>query len=85
MATQGQIRARAVAAVRQCRRAYRQADSAGEKFERELDRLVKRKTLISPDSLTSLGNTLLEYSAKQDKVADSFRDLYIVISGTVQI
>lgn len=85
MATQGQIRARAVAAVRQCRRAYRQADTAGEKFERELDRLIKRKTLISPASLTSLGNTLVEYSAKQDKVAEAFRDLYVVIQGTVQI
>lgn len=38
-------------ALRQVRKSYRAADSAGELLERELDRLVDRKTIVSPESL----------------------------------
>lgn len=33
---------------------YRKADSQGEVLERELDRLVQRKTLIGPETLRTL-------------------------------
>jgi hypothetical protein len=36
--------------LRAVRRQYRQADSAGEKLERELDRLINRKTLVQRKS-----------------------------------
>jgi len=85
MATQGEIRSRAVRAVRQLRRLYRAADTAGEKVERELDRLVKRKTLISPNSIQTLGRLQVEYAAAADRTAYAWRDLYVVIQGTVQI
>jgi len=41
-------------AIRQVRKAYRQADSLGETLERELDRLIDRKTIVSPESLRTL-------------------------------
>lgn len=55
MATQGQRRREAIAAVRQFRRGYRSADTMMEKLERELDRLIKRKTLISVDNIEKVG------------------------------
>ena len=85
MATQGEIRNRAVSAVRAMRRVYRQADTAGEKVERELDRLVKRKTLISPNSINTLANLQSQYSLAADRTASALRDLYVVIVGSVQI
>lgn len=85
MATQGEIRSRAARAVRSMRRLYRQADTAGEKVERELDRLVKRKTLISPNSLNTLARLQADYAAAADRTATALQDLYIVIVGTVQI
>ena len=54
MATQGQRRREAVNAVRQTRQYYRKADTAGEKIERELDRLIKRKTLITVDDVAKV-------------------------------
>ena len=39
------------ASLRRLRAAYRKADSQGELLERELDRLINRKTIVSPESL----------------------------------
>jgi len=58
LATQGQRRQEAVAAIRKMRAVYRRMDSLGEAVERELDRLVKRKTLIGPDQLNTVMNRL---------------------------
>jgi hypothetical protein len=85
VATQGEIRSRAVSAVRSMRRQFRAADTAGEKVERELDRLVKRKTLISPNSLQTLSRLQVEYAAAADRTALAMRDLYLVIIGTIQL
>lgn len=60
MATQGQRRAEAIAAIRKLRRIFRQIDTAGERVERELDRLIKRKTLIGPDQLETVMNRIAE-------------------------
>jgi len=56
MATYAQQKTRVNAALRQARKAYRTADTLGELLERELDRLIKRKTLVGPASLKTLGN-----------------------------
>ena len=37
-----------LAALRRVRQAYRKSDTAGEILERELDRLLLRKTIITP-------------------------------------
>jgi len=54
MATQGQRRAEAKALIRRMRQAYRATDTAGEAVERELDRILKRKTLIQAEQLGTL-------------------------------
>lgn len=52
--TYAQRKAAIIAAIRRIRQAYRKADTAGEVMERELDRLLLRKTIITPASLQSL-------------------------------
>lgn len=42
--------------LRNARKAYRSLDTQLEKVERELDRLIKRKTLVGPESLQTLIN-----------------------------
>lgn len=51
-------------AVRNARRLYRAADSAGEKVERWLDRQVKRKTFLRPDQSEKLYPLYEEYLSK---------------------
>ena len=54
-------------ALRQVRKSYRVADSSGEALERELDRLIARKTIVSPETLRSLINRYEAYNrAAQD-------------------
>lgn len=49
--TDAQARNLVIKALRQARAAYRAADTQGEREERELDRLIKRKTRISANQL----------------------------------
>lgn len=80
MATQGERRRQAVNAVRQLRAAYRKADTAGELVEREADRLVKRKTLISPDSLKTMGERIKAYSIVVEDLQRAYAILQEIIS-----
>lgn len=50
------------AALRRTRASYRLADSKGELLERELDRLINRKTIVSPESLTKTVKLFEEYA-----------------------
>jgi molybdenum-dependent DNA-binding transcriptional regulator ModE len=50
--TYAQLKGRVNAALRQVKRQYRQAQTNGEKLERTLNRLVARKTLVGPQSLS---------------------------------
>lgn len=79
MATQSQRRAEALAAIRRLRQEYRKADSAGERFERELDRLTKRKTLIGPDQIQGLAQKLEAYA----RLVESAQRLYVVIANII--
>lgn len=62
--TYAQRRANVVASIRKARQQYRQSDTAGERVERELDRLIKRKTLISPEQLQKLTTLYSDYARK---------------------
>lgn len=75
MATQGQRRSEARSAIRRLRQEYRKADSAGEKAERELDRLIKRKTLIGPDELAKLADQIDSYV----RVVESIQRVYALV------
>jgi hypothetical protein len=78
LATQGQRRAESRAAIRRLRAEFRKADTAGEKTERELDRLIKRKTLITVDDLQTLQKRLLE-------AAQAFENVQRLYALIVQI
>lgn len=54
--TDAQARNLVIKALRKARAAYRAADTSGEKEERDLDRLIKRKTRISADQLLVLAD-----------------------------
>lgn len=54
--TDAQARNLVIKSLRAARIAYRKADTAGEKFEREIDRLIKRKTRINSASFRTLNS-----------------------------
>lgn len=62
--TDAQARTLVIRALRQARAAYRAADTAGEKEEREYDRLIKRKTRINANQLNTLVNRYNDYTKK---------------------
>ena len=62
-------------AIRQLRALYRQADTQGEKVERELDRLIKRKTQVEIKSLDTLIKTTNEYYNKVQTFARGYSAL----------
>lgn len=59
-------------ALRATRRLYRQADSAGEKLERTLDRLIARKTAVYADQLTSAVGQFRDYYGKVQALEGAF-------------
>lgn len=61
--TDAQARNLVIKALRAARRAYRHADTLGEVEERDLDRLIKRKTKINATQLVILSK---KYKAYQD-------------------
>lgn len=63
------------AALRRLRAAYRKADSAGEVLERELDRLIQRKTIVSPASLKSVQVKLEVYVKYLNAIEQPFSDV----------
>lgn len=79
MATQGQRRREAVAAVRKLRQEYRKTDSAGELVQRELNRLAQRKTLIGPDEIEKLARLIETYI----KLAEALQKAYAILVGII--
>lgn len=75
-------RTRAVnVALRRLRQQYRRADSAGELLERELDRLISRKTIVSPESLTSAVRKFDAYKQSVRGIEGPFADV-LQVSGS---
>lgn len=79
MATQGQRRQQAIQAMRALRRAYRKVDTAGERVERELDRLIKRKTLIQYESLLTTAKEIDSYAVNMNGLVNMYIDTVNVI------
>jgi len=59
-----QLRLLIVRGLRAARKVYRSGDTAGEVLERTLDRLINRKTLITPAQLEPLLSRWQTYKAK---------------------
>jgi hypothetical protein len=66
--TDAQARTLVTKALRQARAAYRQADTAGEREEREFDRLIKRKTRMNANQLATLNKRYLDYLKKAEAI-----------------
>jgi len=79
MATQGQRRREAIASLRKLRQQYRKMDTASEKVERELDRLIKRKTLVSQESLLKTAELMRAANFEMTSLNQVFRDIVIII------
>lgn len=67
--------------LRRIRQAYRKGDSAGEMFERELDRLINRKTIVNPESLVKLGQYYEAYCKAINLVDTPLADTFRLSSG----
>lgn len=78
--TDAASRNQAIAALRRVRQAYRKADTAGEKVERELDRLIKRKTRMSTSSLVTLNSRFNEYQTAVEACQAPLADSYVIIA-----
>lgn len=76
--TDAQARNLVIKALRAARRAYRTADTFGEIEERELDRLIKRKTKINATQLVGLANKYKAYQDLVNKVQLPLADAYDV-------
>lgn len=59
--TYAQRKASIIKALRDARKAYRKTDTAGERLEREFDRMIRRKTLILPEQLYNLSELYVQY------------------------
>lgn len=64
------------AALRKARRAERALDTSLEKAERELDRLILRKTLVEPKSLASLNRLWQDVNRKMPACDAAIRDAF---------
>lgn len=67
--TDAQARNYVIRSLRLARAAYRKADTAGEREERELDRLIKRKTRMNVTQLVTLAERYNEYRTLADGAA----------------
>lgn len=74
--TDAQARNLVIKALRAARRAYRHADTLGEIEERDLDRLIKRKTRMNATQLVVLADKYKKYqeavAAVQIPLADAY-------------
>jgi len=74
--TESERRATVVRAGRNVRKAYRRADSAGEQLERTLDRLLARKTRITPEQALKVDPLYKEYRDKVSSVERALTDFF---------
>lgn len=76
--TDAQARNLVIKALRAARRAYRAADTAGEREERELDRLIKRKTRMNATQLVTLADRYKSYVTLANRIQLPLQDAYNV-------
>lgn len=79
--TDAQARNLVIKALRQARQAYRHADTLGEIEERDLDRLIKRKTKINAAQLVVLADKYKAYQTAVNQVALPLSNAYGVAAN----
>lgn len=78
--TDAQARNLVIRSLRTARKYHRAADTQGERFEREIDRLIKRKTRISAKSLVTLAELYRVYNDKVTRLQMPLADAYQAVS-----
>lgn len=78
--TDAQARNLVIKSLRKARIAHRKADTAGEKFDREIDRLIKRKTRINASSLVTLNKIYGEFLVLAEAMQQPLTDANYVTS-----
>jgi|WetSurMetagenome_2_1015567.scaffolds.fasta_scaffold208294_3 hypothetical protein len=81
--TYAQRKAALLAALRRVKQAYKKADTSGEILERELNRLLLRKTIITPATLKTLSARYDEYSKLVQGVEKPIADAMTLSSSYV--
>ena len=71
-------------ALRQLRKAYRKADTTGELFEREVDRLIDRKTLVTSQSLERLTGLANSYWRAAEDLQQPLVDVHTIAVNALQ-
>lgn len=74
--TDVQARNLVLAALRRARASYRAALTAGDLFNRELERLLKRRTRINAHSLSALSTDYDSYLHKTEALQVALTDAY---------
>jgi len=65
-------------ALRATRKTYRGLDSSGEQFERRVDRLIERKTLVYADELEPLIGQFRDMQARMKGLEGALTDLVTI-------
>ena len=80
-----QIQSLFVKALRAARKVYRQSSTAGEKLEREFDRLIKREhgQLIQPEDVKTALLLWAKYNVTVSLIPKAFQDLQTILSTPV--
>lgn len=68
-----------IRAVRNARRAYRKADSSGERLERWLDRMIARKTRIRPHQARAVDPLWVAYRDAMRGLETALTDMLTLI------
>lgn len=76
--TFAQRRSAVNAALRRVRQQYRKADTRGEVLERELDRLILRKTIVSPETMSKLQEKYGQYIAEVNGIDSRMTDALLL-------
>lgn len=67
-------------ALRATRRTFRSLDSSGEQFERRIDRLIDRKTIVYADELEPLIGQYRDMQTRMKSLEGALTDL-VTIAG----
>ena len=79
--TYAQRKAAVLASLRRVRQQYRKADTSGEILERELDRLLLRKTLITASSLQATSQKYDAFMAQAAAIEKALTDAMTLANG----
>lgn len=83
MATLTQMQGRLKGVIRNVRAVYRIADTAGERLERELDRLMGRTRLIQPNDLLRAAALYNSYDKAVGNIANALTAATTILSAPI--